>query len=120
MTECDVSNRRSESESIRPVEPDARSLATRRRIGHAIGRKSIEKAASSFLAPGGISNRNDNDDDDDAAPPQEPRRLNISGLSGGVTVGRNSRIYGLTAEDRDKLGGIEYRSLKLLLKIVSC
>lgn len=40
-------------------------------------------------------------------------------LSRETTVGRNSQFHNLTAEDRVKLGGIEYRSLRLLLKITS-
>ncbi|KAE8348979.1 cation transporter [Aspergillus coremiiformis] len=43
---------------------------------------------------------------------------NLPYISAQATLGRNSRFYNLTAEDREKLGGIEYRSLKLLLKIV--
>ncbi|KAE8145350.1 cation transporter [Aspergillus avenaceus] len=39
-------------------------------------------------------------------------------VSSQATLGRNSSFYNLTAEDREKLGGIEYRSLKVLLKIV--
>ncbi|KAK7402993.1 hypothetical protein QQX98_011233 [Neonectria punicea] len=39
-------------------------------------------------------------------------------LSREVTVGRNSSFHNMTSEDREELGGIEYRSLKLLLKIV--
>jgi len=39
-------------------------------------------------------------------------------LSSQVTIGRNSRFQNLTPQDREELGGIEYRSLKLLLKIV--
>jgi hypothetical protein len=39
-------------------------------------------------------------------------------LSRQVTVGRNSNFYGLSAKDREELGGIEYRSLKVLLKIL--
>ncbi|KAH7114074.1 potassium transporter [Dactylonectria macrodidyma] len=39
-------------------------------------------------------------------------------LSCQVTVGRNSNFLNLTSRDREELGGIEYRSLKLLLKIV--
>ncbi|RHZ48952.1 putative potassium uptake transporter [Aspergillus thermomutatus] len=38
-------------------------------------------------------------------------------LSSQASLGRNSRFYNLTSEDREKLGGIEYRSLRLLLKI---
>ncbi|KAL1619076.1 hypothetical protein SLS54_006928 [Diplodia seriata] len=40
-------------------------------------------------------------------------------LSREATIGRNSQFYNLSAEDREQLGGIEYRSLKLLLKIVT-
>lgn len=40
-------------------------------------------------------------------------------LSSQVTIGRNSAFYNMTAEDRERLGGIEYRSLRLLLKIVA-
>ncbi|KAL4896829.1 cation transport protein-domain-containing protein [Aspergillus ambiguus] len=43
---------------------------------------------------------------------------NLPGLSSQATLGRNSQFHNLTAEDREKLGGIEYLSLKLLLKIV--
>lgn len=39
-------------------------------------------------------------------------------LSAHAILGRNSNFVNLSEEDRDRLGGIEYRSLKLLLKIV--
>lgn len=39
-------------------------------------------------------------------------------LSREVTIGRNSTFHNLSSEDRDELGGIEYKSLKLLLKII--
>jgi len=39
-------------------------------------------------------------------------------LSKEVTIGRNSNFHGLSAQDREELGGIEYRSLKILLKIL--
>jgi len=41
-------------------------------------------------------------------------------LSHHATLGRNSDFRNLTREDREKLGGIEYRSLRLLLKIAFC
>ncbi|KAI1740313.1 potassium transporter [Xylaria scruposa] len=47
-----------------------------------------------------------------------PRSTNLPSLSRGVTIGRNSQFHNLTPLDRDRLGGIEYRSLKLLLKII--
>ncbi|VUC24994.1 unnamed protein product [Clonostachys rosea] len=40
------------------------------------------------------------------------------GLSHFATIGRNSEFTNMTRSDWEKLGGIEYRSLKLLLKIV--
>ncbi|KAG5296781.1 potassium transporter [Histoplasma ohiense] len=40
-------------------------------------------------------------------------------LSSHAALGPNSQFRNLTAEDRETLGGIEYRSLKLLFKIVT-
>jgi hypothetical protein len=40
-------------------------------------------------------------------------------LSSQATVSRNSQFRNLTAQDRDMLGGIEYRALKVLLRIVA-
>lgn len=45
-------------------------------------------------------------------------QLDLPELSSQATIGRNSQFRNLTAEDREHLGGVEYRSLKLLLKIV--
>ncbi|KAF4996166.1 hypothetical protein FGRMN_4658 [Fusarium graminum] len=39
-------------------------------------------------------------------------------LSREVTIGRNSIFHNLSSQDREELGGIEYKSLKLLLKII--
>ncbi|CAH0020285.1 unnamed protein product [Clonostachys rhizophaga] len=39
-------------------------------------------------------------------------------LSRHVTIGRNSEFVGLTKKDWERIGGLEYRSLKLLVKIV--
>lgn len=60
---------------------------------------------------------------EDQSTPQLQRRSttvnSLPQLSSQVTIGRNSAFYNLTADDRERLGGIEYRSLKLLLKIVA-
>ncbi|KAJ5160881.1 uncharacterized protein N7482_007885 [Penicillium canariense] len=45
--------------------------------------------------------------------------LDLPNISSFATIGRNSQFHNLTAEDRERLGGIEYRSLKVLLKIVT-
>lgn len=50
---------------------------------------------------------------------QQPRLNDTPFLSRQATVGRNSNFHNLTSKDREELGGIEYRSLKLLLKIVA-
>lgn len=47
------------------------------------------------------------------------KQLDLPEFSSQATMGRNSQFYNLSTEDRDRLGGIEYRSLKLLLKIVT-
>jgi potassium uptake Trk family protein len=39
-------------------------------------------------------------------------------LSSSVTIGRNSNFGGMNSQDCAELGGIEYRSLKLLLEII--
>lgn len=46
------------------------------------------------------------------------RDLNLPGISSQASVGRNSQFYNLTAQDRETIGGIEYRALKVLLRIV--
>ncbi|KAF4342172.1 potassium transporter TRK-1 [Fusarium beomiforme] len=50
---------------------------------------------------------------------QQPALNDIPFLSHQATLGRNSQFKNLTSHDREILGGIEYRSLKLLLKIVT-
>lgn len=39
-------------------------------------------------------------------------------ISFSATIGRNSRFEGLTTEQMDELGGVEYRALRVLLYIV--
>ncbi|KAI8720193.1 HET domain-containing protein [Fusarium sp. LHS14.1] len=51
--------------------------------------------------------------------PQQPALNDTPFLSRQATIGRNSEFHNLTEEDLEVLGGIEYRSLKLLLKIVT-
>lgn len=50
---------------------------------------------------------------------QQPALNDRPFLSRQATIGRNSQFHNLTSNDRELLGGIEYRSLKLLLKIVT-
>lgn len=75
--------------------------------------KSVEHAAASLFILG------------KTATPSPKRSISSSRwadlpyLSRQVTIGRNSNFHKLTAEDRERLGGIEYQALKLLLKIVS-
>jgi hypothetical protein len=50
----------------------------------------------------------------------QQKQPEIPYLSRQATIGRNSQFKNLTEHDREVLGGIEYRTLKLLLKIVTC
>jgi hypothetical protein len=73
----------------------------------------LEQAASMVFRLGGSAS---------AARTQSQKRefknLALPNISSQATQSRNSQFHNLTAEDRQRLGGIEYRSLKLLLKIV--
>lgn len=77
--------------------------------------KSIERVASSVFVLGASNHK------EELRQKQLPsmRPLGLPFLSRETTVGRNSQFHNLTAEDRLELGGIEYRSLRLLLKITS-
>lgn len=95
-----------------------RSLSARRRtIGSSriVSASTLERVASSiFVLDGRPSTSN-------KQPPLQhslSQHLDLP-LSSHATLGHNSQFRNLTAEDRERLGGIEYRSLKLLLKIVT-
>lgn len=47
-------------------------------------------------------------------------QMDMPYLSYKPTIARNSKFLDLTDEQRDELGGIEYRSLKLLARIIIC
>lgn len=109
-------------DAIKPIERTRSGGRSRYRSSHTEGpvlqaAKSIEKVASSAFVLG------------DARPPRPRSRsrsrstlrqqsLDLPALSRQVTVGRNSNFYNMSEMDRERLGGIEYRALKLLLKFV--
>lgn len=77
---------------------------------------SLDRVASSMFVIGSSENRRR------SRGPSNSRggsfaKSDLPTLSSRVTVGRNSQFFGLSQEDRERLGGIEYRALKLLLKI---
>ncbi|RMZ77237.1 hypothetical protein DV738_g4525, partial [Chaetothyriales sp. CBS 135597] len=78
--------------------------------------KEIASAATSAFVFGSSRRRSGSQH----RPPYQPtaRSQALPFLSPQVTIGRNSQFSNLTDQDREQLGGIEYRSLKLLLKIV--
>ncbi|GAA6010211.1 hypothetical protein JCM11491_005393 [Sporobolomyces phaffii] len=53
----------------------------------------------------------------DAPDPHGLKKV-VSYISFNTEVGRNSRFLRLTSEQQEELGGVEYRALSLLLKIV--
>lgn len=110
-----------DDDAIKPVDSQAGfSTLSRRRTyqSHGAGssaKMSLENMASSLFVLGGSQNQENYRRSE--SPSTRPTDLPY--LSGEVTVGRNSQFHNLSSEDRLRLGGIEYRSLKLLLKIVS-
>ncbi|KAK4142524.1 cation transport protein-domain-containing protein [Dichotomopilus funicola] len=105
-----------DDDAIKPAGP---SGLTRRHVyrhddEHSISRsKSVDQVAASLFVIGNTRI---------ASPRQSTsssRWADLPYLSKQVTLGRNSNFYGLSSQDRERLGGVEYRALKLLLKIVS-
>jgi potassium uptake Trk family protein len=88
--------------------------------------RSIEKAATSLFVLGADRSRRAAGDRSLSRhrslsrPPSGPpsQDLRSPRLSRQATFGRNSRFTNLTEEDREILGGVEYRALKLLLRFV--
>lgn len=78
----------------------------------------IQQVASTLFVIGGSSGRTMSRGRYTSRQKPSIKQLNLPNISSQATVGRNSQFYNLTPEDRNRLGGIEYRSLKLLLKII--
>lgn len=78
----------------------------------------VVSVASSVFVLGSDSRRRRNSVSTNVSVQRETDMKNMLALSKHATLGRNSDFSNLTREDREKLGGIEYRSLKLLVKIV--
>nr|XP_036582586.1 low-affinity potassium transport protein [Colletotrichum truncatum]KAF6791290.1 low-affinity potassium transport protein [Colletotrichum truncatum] len=110
-----------DDDAIRPVASSATGLSRRRPHnpeGPAMrAARSMEKVASSVLVLGRTKSSERESRRSDASA--HPRPSDLPNLSRQVTIGRNSQFFHLTERDRELLGGIEYRSLKLLLKIIS-
>ncbi|KEY71269.1 hypothetical protein S7711_02375 [Stachybotrys chartarum IBT 7711] len=104
-------------DAILPVDPSPASPARRGAQGIAMrAARSFEKATSSALVLGRSASSNRQSRHSES---QSRRNLDLPRLSRNATVGRNSQFHNLTEHDRELLGGVEYRSLKLLLKIIT-
>ncbi|KAH7357705.1 cation transport protein-domain-containing protein [Plectosphaerella cucumerina] len=109
-------------DAIKPVERTISRRRSRHRSSYAEGSvlhaaKSIGKVATSAFVLG----------DTRAPRPRSRSRsrsltrqqtLDLPILSRQVTIGRNSNFYNVSEMDRERLGGIEYHTLKLLLKFI--
>lgn len=76
--------------------------------------RSIEKAVSSAFVLGDTQRR----DRSRSMSRQRSLHAEMPRISRSATVGRNSSFHNLTEADRELLGGIEYRALKMLLYFV--
>ncbi|KAJ5628729.1 hypothetical protein N7490_010957 [Penicillium lividum] len=106
--------------STRDDDPGPGSRSIRRRISTSLpsSTRPFEKAAtvaSMMFVIGGSTSRGHATSRERPAP----KPLSLPQLSSHATLGRNSNFGNLTTEDRERIGGIEYRALKLLLKIVT-
>lgn len=92
------------------------------RLGEAKSMDRVVDVASSIFVIGSErrrrERRNSLSSQQQQSQPQPVSLNEMPFLSRQATLGRNSQFRNLTSEDREELGGIEYRSLKLLLKIV--
>lgn len=77
--------------------------------------RTVEQAVTSLFVLGKTGTASSRQ----SAPAPAPPPAEMPYLSKQATLGRNSSFHRLTTEDRERLGGIEYRALKLLLKIVT-
>lgn len=74
--------------------------------------------ADSF--PSAIRHRSQSEKHRDTPQSTSRERGTASYLSWQPTIGRNSAFVDLTADQKDELGGIEYRSLKTLSWVLIC
>lgn len=65
-----------------------------------------------------ISSRWESEDEEDGQPPKARPRMSTNYLSWTPTVGRNSTFVDLSQQQKEELGGVEYRAIKLLIKIL--
>lgn len=109
--------------SVDPSIAGASSVRERGKLGRILSHAtSVERAASSAFVLGSASRPRSRS----RSVSRSLRPLSRTGsrasqapyLSYTPTIGRNSQFLNLTEEQRIELGGIEYRSLKLLAKIV--
>ena len=85
------------------------------RIAAAANNISIERIASSMFVVGDIRSHARSSS---PSGPSSRMSTNLPSLSSQATVGRNSKFRNMTRQDWENLGGVEYRSLKLLLKVI--
>ncbi|KAJ5198239.1 uncharacterized protein N7498_007356 [Penicillium cinerascens] len=83
---------------------------------YSVTTRPLEQAASMMFRVGGSAALSRTSSS--PANKREFKNLALPNISSQATQSRNSQFHNLTEEDRQNLGGIEYRSLKLLLKIV--
>jgi hypothetical protein len=77
---------------------------------------SLDRIASSMFVLGSDGKEASRSKPRDRSTSRPPASL--PQLSSQATEGRHSSFHNLTTADREALGGLEYRSLRLLLKIV--
>ncbi|KAE8158824.1 cation transport protein-domain-containing protein [Aspergillus tamarii] len=110
----EVDERSNKDEISEYAENDDAKSEIRRRLRDASN--PLERVASSLFVLGSQPSKTQGSQLREAI--SISKSSNLPSISAEATLGRNSKFYNLTAEDRERLGGIEYRALKILLKTV--
>ena len=112
-----------EEDSIRPLQKsstdESRCRYSQTRDSASRAARSLERAATSAFVLGKRGVPQYYDRSASLSKQSAVKTSDLPQLSRQVTIGRNSNFYNLTEDDRERLGGIEYRALRLLLKFVS-
>ncbi|OBA16116.1 potassium transport protein TRK1/TRK2 [Metschnikowia bicuspidata var. bicuspidata NRRL YB-4993] len=95
-----------------------RPSQTRSRIGLRKWRTPVVQAFDTAGLPRAPHDDDEEDEYGDAGGAPLAKVMSTNYLSWTPTVGRNSTFVHLTDEQKEELGGVEYRAIKLLIKII--
>jgi potassium uptake Trk family protein len=82
-------------------------------------RLSSSAVDDSSMNPDDSETDEDDEEDDEVEQRQLKRQMSTNYLSWTPTIGRNSTFVNLSQQQKEELGGVEYRAVKVLIKIIA-